>query len=630
MHDYDFSCVSSTIQSWVDKGYYPGASILIGRGDKVLFERTYGTYTPATVVYIASAGKWLAAATIASVVDEGKLSWDDPASKWIPELSPGMGKATLRQLLSHTSGYPDYQPDGRRRDDYQTLSESVANIVPLTIDDAPGTRFHYGGLAMQVAGRMAELATGKDWESLFQERIAHPLGMTATRFTPVDLGGGHSPMLGGGARATLRDYARFLEMIQGDGVYRGKRILSHASIAGMQADQVRGARVDPGGEYVERAYGQTYNGIYGLGEWRDEIDPQGNATLISSPSWAGALPWIDKTRGVYGIFLTHVDVSQNGPAARDKFSGFWASPALPIMVRHALDTGDPPHFRSGMLDIGTTSLYYEKAGHGPAVILMHAHSADCREWDPQFAQLAKRYTVVRFDFRGYGRSKMPIEGEEFTHAGDVLRLMDNLGIKKANLVGLSLGGLVGTDFLALHPERVASLTVASGAIHQGPDIPTETPEQHAERERERTESQKAGIAATLAEGIPAFKKHWFDSLMKSCAPHSEPIRPALWQMIEDWSAWQPAHIEAHVLLDTPVAPKIAAQDHKIPVLIIKGRYDSDGSHRSSDALAAIYPGAKVVTLQRAGHFSNMESPAEFNKALEGFLSSVNARNASDR
>jgi CubicO group peptidase (beta-lactamase class C family) len=288
-------------------------------------------------VLIASSGKWLAAATIMSLVDEGKLSLDDHPSKWLPEFrNDPKDQATLRQMLSHTSGYPPYQPDGNPVDKYQTLTESVAHIVPLAPVFPPGERFDYGGLAMQVAGRMAEVAAGKDWETLFQERIARPCRMTNTHFTPVDQGGGHSPMLGGGARSTLRDYANFLSMIAGDGTFAGKRVLSKRAIREMQSDQVRGALVKPN-EFVERVRGAKHNGIYGLGEWREELDAKGRAVLISSPSWAGAYPWIDKTTGVYGFFLAHIDATQVHP---DKFSGFYTSPVLATMVREALAT--PP------------------------------------------------------------------------------------------------------------------------------------------------------------------------------------------------------------------------------------------------------------------------------------------------
>ena len=143
-------------------------------------------------------------------------------------------------------------------------------------------------------------------------------------------------MLGGGARGTLADYSQFLDMIAHDGVYQGKRILSKTAIREMQADQVRGAYVTPKVEFAERVRGVTYNGIYGLGEWREELDKKNNAVLISSPSWAGAYPWLDKTHGVYGFFLTHVDTT-SPTVIKDSFSGFWSSPVLVDLVRQALD-----------------------------------------------------------------------------------------------------------------------------------------------------------------------------------------------------------------------------------------------------------------------------------------------------
>lgn len=326
---YDFSPLNRTIQVWIDSGYYEGAGLLIARDNKVILDTCYGNYTPETQVYIASAGKWLAAATIAAVVDEGKLSWDDPVTKWLPEFTDIKGSATLRQLFSHTAGYPDYQPKEVQKDDYQTLEESVAHIVELPADTVPGAEFHYGGLAMQVAGRMAEMATGKDWESLFQEKTAQPLGMKNTHFTPVDSADGHSPMLGGGARSTLLDYAAFLDMIFNHGMFRGKRVLSEKAIAEMQADQIGKAKVKRP-EYVERVRVERHNGIYGLGEWREEVDSLDNAVLISSPSWAGAYPWIDKTINTYGFFITHVNVEKANQAG---FSSFYSSPVLPILVR---------------------------------------------------------------------------------------------------------------------------------------------------------------------------------------------------------------------------------------------------------------------------------------------------------
>lgn len=330
---YDFSGIDKRVQGWVDRDYYPGAAVLIVKSNRVVYERCFGSYKPDTVVFIASSGKWLAAATIMSLVDEGKLSLDDPASKWIPQLKEEQGRSTLRQMLSHTSGYEPYQPTEKPKDDYQTLEESVAHLVPLPMAHRPGEQFEYGGLAMQVAGRMAELASGKSWEQLFQERIARPLRMNNTHFTPVDMADGHSPMLGGGARSTLHDYANFLAMIFNNGSYQGHRVLSKRSIREMEADQLHGAAIPPG-NFVEVVRGQKRNDIYGLGEWRELVDADGSAVLLSSPSWAGAYPWIDKSHEIYGIILAHVNVEK---ANEDHFSGFFQSPVLATMTRDALD-----------------------------------------------------------------------------------------------------------------------------------------------------------------------------------------------------------------------------------------------------------------------------------------------------
>lgn len=348
----NFDNIDHKIQSWIDSGYYKGANLIIGTPQKAIYKKSYGTYNTETSAYIASSGKWLAAATLAAVVDEGKLSWDDKVIKWLPEFTDSKGQATLRQLFSHTANYPDYQPKGNHRDDYQTLEESVKHILELSLTDedfGPENKskqiennskskirlrkFHYGGLAMQVAGRMAEVATGKSWETIFQEKLARPLGMVHSHFVPVDsIGGGHSPMLGGGAVSSVEDYAHFLQMFLSKGVYNGKRILSEKAIAEIQANQVKNALVtDEGlGDYVRRTRGSLRKDIYGLGLWREETDEQGNPMLISSPSWAGAYPWIDYKNGIYGFFLTHIE---DGMMGKNGFSSFWSSAVLPMTVR---------------------------------------------------------------------------------------------------------------------------------------------------------------------------------------------------------------------------------------------------------------------------------------------------------
>ncbi len=609
---YDFSIVDKKVQSWVGKCYYPGAGLVVTKDNQVIHQVCFGDYTPETEVYIASAGKWLAAATIAAIVEEGKLSWDDPVSKWLPEFTDVKGSATLIQLLSHTSGYPDYHKPPHERDTYQTLGKSVQEILPLEAAFQPGERFQYGGLAMQVAGRMAELAGGMDWESLFQSKIARPLNMKNTHFTPVNLEPGHAPMLGGGARTTLEDYANFISMISNDGMFQGRRILSEKSIAYMEADHVGSARVERG-EFVERVRGKTHRGIYGLGEWREELNEQGQAVLISSPSWAGAYPWIDKTNNVYGFFLTHIDVS-----AANGFSGFYASPILATMVRQSLEAKSSDckiSVQKGFVNVDDADLYYEMAGEGTPIILIHGHSLDRRMWDDQFYELAKTYRVIRYDLRGYGLSDVPRPGQHFMHVEDLKCLMDALKIEKAHLVGLSLGGFIVVDSLALYPERMLSGTAASGTLFNvpGPDRPMT----EAEKEKRYKE-----IAELRKKGIDTFKAEWIGGLLRSAGRHADAIYPSLSTMINDWTAWQPLNIEPRLLLGASVLEKLKARPITIPMLVIVGENESKGGFDAAEQFMTLVPQAKKIVLKGAGHMCNMEVPEEFNRYLLTFLAKV--------
>ncbi len=326
-----FVAMDQEIKSWVDSGYYAGAGIKIIHEDKPVFEEFYGGFRDTTTLHVASAGKWVAASVIAALVDKGIILWDDKVSKYIPEITDGKKDATLRQLFSHTAGYPDYQPEGSRRDDYQTLAEAVLRIAPLPADTLAGTKFKYGGLAMQVAGRMAEIASGKDWETLFQENIAQPLNMKHSYFVPVSLEPGFNPMLGGGFKTCLADYMNFLEMMAHNGTFEGKQVLSLRAVEEIESDQIKNAKVTQP-EYVLKSKGNTHTAVYGLGVWREEVDGSGKATLISSPGWAGSYPFIDRKNNTYGFIIAKI--SEKG--LKQKFSGFLNSAKISFEVRKAL------------------------------------------------------------------------------------------------------------------------------------------------------------------------------------------------------------------------------------------------------------------------------------------------------
>lgn len=600
----DFSYLDRRITAWVDSGYYQGAAIIVGQGNKEIYKRYYGNYHPQATVFVASAGKWVGAAVIAAVVDRGYLSWDDKVKKWLPQFTDIKGEATLRQLLSHTSGYPSYQPKGYHTDNYQTLKESVDSIVNLPADTVPGAVFSYGGLAMQVAGRMAEVATGKDFESLFQQYIAQPLNMSSMHFTPVDNGGGHSPMIGGGLRTNLQDFGNFLNMILNNGVYNNVRILSVKSIQEMQANQTAGVTMKSP-EFPQLVRGSITNGGYGLGEWREEMNEKGKPTIISSPGWAGAYPWVDKKYNTYGFILTHID------KAKDGFSSFMASPVLPYMVRDVIDRGKSTDVKKGFVPVSDGKLYYEELGKGEPIVLIQGHSLDNTMWDTQFREFAKKYRVIRYDARGYGQSTMPDENKQFMHVEDLTQLMDYLKIPKAHIVGLSMGGFIVLDCIAIHQNRMLSATMASGNIFRrnGPDKPWTT-EEVAIRNKE--------ITSLKTKGIDSFKQEWFNALINSGGTQKDLIRPALWKMIYEWEAWQPLHREPRLLLGNSVFDKMKTVKVTIPVLVLEGNAPNN-HYKVHPAILDLIPSAQYKTIENAGHMMNMEQPKAFNASVLEFL-----------
>lgn len=258
------------------------------------------------------------------------------------------------------------------------------------------------------------------------------------------------------------------------------------------------------------------------------------------------------------------------------------------------------------------SLVYEECGRGDAIILLHGHSLDMRMWNEQFERFAEAgYRVVRFDFRGYGQSSEQSETEQFTHLGDLICVMDSLGIDKAHIVGLSMGGFVGADMLGLHPERMLSATLVSGNIRKspGPSSPMGA-EEAARRDRE--------IAQLRERGIDLYKKEWFEGLMRSGGSQRERMREPLWQMIDEWSAWQPLHKEVRVIVGLDAWAEIQQNRPDVPTLLVEGRSEHN---RFSDnpKILCYLPRGRQIVIDDCGHMLSMERPEEFNRVVLTFI-----------
>lgn len=299
---YDLGAVTQAFTNTLAQNGIANGSLLILKDGQKLHEQFAGNYHPNTLRGIASASKWLSAVVIASLVDDGLLSLDDPASRFFPQYYTGpKGTITIRQMFSHTSGLPGDESSDALTSDTITLQQAAQIISTNQLIAAPGTVFCYGGLSMQLAGACAEVASGQSWSNLFELRVKRPLGLTLTTY-----GNTPNPRIAGGAASTLYEYATVLQMLLNHGVWGTNRVLASNAVQVMQQDQTAGAFIlcSP---YTKYGLGATR---YGIGEWREELRPDGSAYQLGSGGAFGFAPWIDWDRNVAGVFMV-VDQMEN-------------------------------------------------------------------------------------------------------------------------------------------------------------------------------------------------------------------------------------------------------------------------------------------------------------------------------
>ena len=256
-------------------------------------------------IRVASAAKWLAAATVLTVIDKGHIKLDDPVSKFLPLYTGEKGEITIRSLLSHTSGLPPNSIYIKSKE--ISLQQSVDSIaLKCNLLASPGTMFGYGGVSLQVAARICEVATGKDWETIFRENLTEPCQMFST-----DFGKNNYVNIGDGAYSTGEDYAKFLLMVLNKGIYKGTQVLSSTSVQEMLNDQIANTTV---GYSPYRFKSVKQSKYYGLGVWIDRIMVlDSSATEISSQGAKGFTPWINTCKNLVGVISAYGDLSKLQP-----------------------------------------------------------------------------------------------------------------------------------------------------------------------------------------------------------------------------------------------------------------------------------------------------------------------------
>lgn len=280
-----------------------GFAIILTQNGRTIFEKTYGPFNANQAIAIASASKWLSGALVMSVVDEGRTSLDDRLSKFLPYFTGDKAAITLRQAFSHTAGFPAESAFTTEtpciNDRSTTLDLCAQQIAAVPLVAVPGTQLNYGGLSMQAAGRMIEVAAGTSWVQAFADRITRPLGMNQTLAALP--GRDQNPLVPGGYASTGLDYTRFLQMILNRGVYDGRRILSPQAVEEMATDQTRGAMI---ASSPYQPFDRFFPGVgetrYGVGGWLTP-NPATPSVEMSSQGAFGFSPWVDFERNLTGV-----------------------------------------------------------------------------------------------------------------------------------------------------------------------------------------------------------------------------------------------------------------------------------------------------------------------------------------
>jgi|SRR5450432_374716 CubicO group peptidase (beta-lactamase class C family) len=282
---------------------------MIYKDGKIIYNKqTNKEFAAKTQVPILDCSKWLTVCLVMTFVDEGKISLDDPVTKYIPlYTSYSKRYITIRNCLSHTHGIHAEQPGLKaslQNKKFASLEDEANGFAKREIERNPGEMFFYSDIGLNIVGRILEIVSKKTFDRLISDRLLRPLKMRQTTFY-IDFDKAFNPS--GGALSTANDYMNFLNMILNKGMFEGKRILSEKSITEMQKVQTGNAIVK-----YQPAIALGYG--YGLGDWIRDKDATGAGTVITCPGIFGTYPLVDYCRGyALLLFAKTLQVDQKKP-----------------------------------------------------------------------------------------------------------------------------------------------------------------------------------------------------------------------------------------------------------------------------------------------------------------------------
>ena len=253
--------------------------------------------------------------------------------------------------------------------------------------------------------------------------------------------------------------------------------------------------------------------------------------------------------------------------------------------------------------VGAARLFYEQAGKGPDVVLIHGFTLDRRMWDPQVPALAKHFRVTRYDVRGFGQS-IPLTGPH-DPTEDLRSLLDQLAIRQTCIVGMSMGGRIAIDFALSQPKRVKCLVLIAADMSGFP---------HPTWGDRFGPMFEAGAKGDLARA----KALWLRDRFVTPVKEDQAITAVVERLITECPCSQLAN--PALIPQAAVPPAFERLEAlRVPTLAIVGDAEDPDMRAIADTIERRVTGARKLVIPGAGHLVNMEQSGVLNDAVIAFL-----------
>jgi len=265
-----------------------------------------------------------------------------------------------------------------------------------------------------------------------------------------------------------------------------------------------------------------------------------------------------------------------------------------------------------------TKLYYEENGDGPPILFIHEFAGDWRAWEPQVGHFSRRRRCIVYSARGYPGSDIPHDGDRYSQdiaRDDALTVLDDLGLDKAHIVGLSMGAFATLHFGMAYADRALSITICGCGYGAEPDT------------REEFRALSLSVASNFeTRGAVNFAEEYLTVPGRLTFKQKDPRGWSnLIARLQEHSDMGSALTQRGVQASRPglwdLEDRIAGI--KVPAMIVTG---DDDQRCLAPALymKKLIKGSRLFVMPNTGHVLNLEEPELFNTVLQEFLDDVEA------